>query len=194
MKEGSAPQVRLTLSPRLRTLWRHVTMGRNGGTHIQQTSYNVTVFKYVTEITTLLTWLRMRVAIFFSFLSDTSIHSVSLLIKTKRANADESGRARNAQTFCHIPVLTAYTVSTFQLFNSNFPYSFFFLFLVGWNWVSWYCGHYWPIVPAPDDRWWWLWRNWWNIDWQGKPKYSEKTCPMPLCSVATVFNSYNLPN
>jgi hypothetical protein len=19
--------------------------------------------------------------------------------------------------------------------------------------------------------------NWWNDDWQGKPKYSEKTCP-----------------
>jgi hypothetical protein len=36
---------------------------------------------------------------------------------------------------------------------------------------------YWPIVSAPDDRWWWLWRNWWNEDWQGKPKYSEKTCP-----------------
>jgi hypothetical protein len=28
---------------------------------------------------------------------------------------------------------------------------FFFLFLVGWDWVSWYCSHYWPIVPA---RWW----------------------------------------
>jgi hypothetical protein len=39
-----------------------------------------------------------------------------------------------------------------------------------------YCGHYWPSVPAPDDRWWWLWRNWWNEDWQGKPKYLEKTC------------------
>jgi hypothetical protein len=39
-----------------------------------------------------------------------------------------------------------------------------------------YCGHLWPIVPAPDDRWGWLWRNWWNDDWQGKPKYSEKTC------------------
>jgi hypothetical protein len=25
-----------------------------------------------------------------------------------------------------------------------------------------YCGHYWPIVPAPDDRWAWLWSNWWN--------------------------------
>jgi hypothetical protein len=23
----------------------------------------------------------------------------------------------------------------------------------------------------------WLWRDWWNEDWQGKPKYSEKTCP-----------------
>jgi hypothetical protein len=50
------------------------------------------------------------------------------------------------------------------------------LLLMGWDWVSWYCGHYWPVVPAPDDRWWWLRRNWWNIDWQGKPKYSEKTC------------------
>jgi hypothetical protein len=36
------------------------------------------------------------------------------------------------------------------------------LFLVGWDWVSWYCGHCWPIVPAPDDKWWWLWRKWWN--------------------------------
>jgi hypothetical protein len=28
--------------------------------------------------------------------------------------------------------------------GSNGPYV---LFLVGWDWVSWYCGHYWPIVP-----------------------------------------------
>jgi hypothetical protein len=27
---------------------------------------------------------------------------------------------------------------------------FFLLLLVGWDF--WYCGHYWPIVPAPDDR------------------------------------------
>jgi hypothetical protein len=40
-----------------------------------------------------------------------------------------------------------------------------------------YCGHYWPIVPAPDDTWLCVWRNWWNEDWQWKPKYSEKTCP-----------------
>jgi hypothetical protein len=45
-----------------------------------------------------------------------------------------------------------------------------------------YCGHFWPIVPAPDDRWGWLWSNWWNEDWQGKPKYSEKTCPSATLS------------
>jgi hypothetical protein len=25
--------------------------------------------------------------------------------------------------------------------------------------------------------WLWWWRIWWNEDWQGRPKYSEKTCP-----------------
>jgi hypothetical protein len=27
-----------------------------------------------------------------------------------------------------------------------------------------------------------LWSNWWNEDWQGKPKYSEKTCPSAILS------------
>jgi hypothetical protein len=25
-----------------------------------------------------------------------------------------------------------------------------------------------------------LWRAWWNVDWQGKPKFSEKTCPSAI--------------
>jgi hypothetical protein len=50
------------------------------------------------------------------------------------------------------------------------------------HWDFGYCGHYWPIVPASDDRRWWLWRNWWNEVWQGKPKYSEKTCPSATLS------------
>jgi hypothetical protein len=29
------------------------------------------------------------------------------------------------------------------------------------------------IVPAPDDRWWWLWSNWWHEDWQVKPVLGE---------------------
>jgi hypothetical protein len=30
--------------------------------------------------------------------------------------------------------------------------------------------------------WLWWWRIWWNEDWQGKPKYSEKTCPSATLS------------
>jgi hypothetical protein len=33
----------------------------------------------------------------------------------------------------------------------------------------------WSIVACPGWLWWW--RIWWNEDWQGKPKYSEKTRP-----------------
>jgi hypothetical protein len=57
---------------------------------------------------------------------------------------------------------------------------------VRWEFV--YCGHYWPSVPALDDRWWRLWRNWWNEDWQGKPKYSEKTCP------SAIFVHHKIPH
>jgi hypothetical protein len=38
------------------------------------------------------------------------------------------------------------------------------------------------LYQPPDDRWGWLWRNWWNEDWQGKPKYSGKTCPSATLS------------
>jgi hypothetical protein len=46
------------------------------------------------------------------------------------------------------------------------------LFGVEWNWVHYYSGHYWPVVPAPDDD--GVWRDRSN-DWKEKPKYSEKT-------------------
>jgi hypothetical protein len=39
----------------------------------------------------------------------------------------------------------------------------------------------WPIVPAPDDRW-WMWSSRWNEKWEGKPKYSEKNCPSSTLS------------
>jgi hypothetical protein len=40
----------------------------------------------------------------------------------------------------------------------------------------------WHIVPALDDRRWWVWGSRWNENWQGKPKYSEKTCPSATLS------------
>jgi hypothetical protein len=39
----------------------------------------------------------------------------------------------------------------------------------------------WSILPASDDRW-WLWSSQWNKNWQGKSKYSEKTCPSATLS------------
>jgi hypothetical protein len=45
----------------------------------------------------------------------------------------------------------------------------------------------WLVVPAPDDIWWWWWwlfSNRWNANWQGKLKYSEKTCPRAILSTA----------
>jgi hypothetical protein len=56
-------------------------------------------------------------------------------------------------------------------------------------WGYWHCGHSWPIVPASGDseddcreadgR---------NVDWQGKPKFSEKTCP------STTFVHHKIPH
>jgi hypothetical protein len=66
-----------------------------------------------------------------------------------------------------------YFICDLKCMITIYIYILFFFKLAGWDFG--FCGHYWPIVPAPDYRWWWLWRNWWNEDWQGKAKYSEKT-------------------
>jgi hypothetical protein len=36
----------------------------------------------------------------------------------------------------------------------------------------------------------WWWRNWWNDDWQGKPKYSEETCPS--ATLSTTNSTYSV--
>jgi hypothetical protein len=41
-------------------------------------------------------------------------------------------------------------------------------------------GHQLAYCTCPG--WLWGWRIWWNDDWQGKPKYSEKTCPIATSS------------
>jgi hypothetical protein len=37
-----------------------------------------------------------------------------------------------------------------------------------------------PTVPAPDNR--RVWSIRWNVNWQGKPKHSENTCPSATLS------------
>jgi hypothetical protein len=50
--------------------------------------------------------------------------------------------------------------------------------LGGWNWhceSTRHVGHWMAYCTCPGWLWWW--RILWNKNWQGKPKYSEKTCP-----------------
>jgi hypothetical protein len=79
-------------------------------------------------------------------------------------------------------VLSVYRRKHFTFYNDIFV-PFLSLFIASGVGLSpLYCGHFWPIIPAPDDWWGWLWSNWWNEDWQRKPKYSEKTCPSATLS------------
>jgi hypothetical protein len=62
------------------------------------------------------------------------------------------------------------------IFFSNYP--FFLIRIVGGGVQMGPLGTSateWPIVPAPSDN--VDGEFWWNEDWQGKPKYSGKTCP-----------------
>jgi hypothetical protein len=82
---------------------------------------------------------------------------------------------KNSIFFCNF----SFKIRWFYDSSSLSLYSFF---LWGGTESTRYCGHFWPIVKAPDDRWGWLLSNWWNEDWQGKPKYSEKTFPSATLS------------
>jgi hypothetical protein len=45
--------------------------------------------------------------------------------------------------------------------------------LISWGWMRIdTSATNWPIVPARDGTR-WVWKNLWNQNWQGKPKYSE---------------------
>jgi hypothetical protein len=71
--------------------------------------------------------------------------------------------------------------------NFTFYFStliFFFKFACGGGGVqagsTRHVGHWMAYCTCPGWLWWW--RNWWNEDWQGKPKYSEKTFPSATLS------------
>jgi hypothetical protein len=56
---------------------------------------------------------------------------------------------------------------------------FFVIRIVGGG-STWYVGHQLAYCTGPGWLWWW--RNCWNDDWRGKPKYSEKSCPSAALS------------
>jgi hypothetical protein len=51
-------------------------------------------------------------------------------------------------------------------------------------WSTRHVGHWMTYCTWPGWLWWW--RIWWNEDWQGKPKYSEKTCPSATLSTTNL--------
>jgi hypothetical protein len=60
---------------------------------------------------------------------------------------------------------------------------------VGWGCVP---DRKWPIVPVLSER---NWSICWNENWQGKPKYSEVTCPNPTLSTNPTWSDLSLyPN
>jgi hypothetical protein len=107
-----------------------------------------------------------------------------------RINTKENNRrtVKYCDLYSHRPEVIKGSVHSWEWAAGNF-HSYFvtfqetiFFIASGVGLSPLYRGHFWPIVPAPDDRWGWLWSNWWNKDWQGKPKYSEKTCPSTTLS------------
>jgi hypothetical protein len=92
----------------------------------------------------------------------------------------------NSKQILRFEVLMAVNINKVTILWNVMPCSLIGSFFSFSEWreteSTWYVGHCWPIVPAPDDRWWWLWSSWWNQDWQGKPKYSEKTYPSATLS------------
>jgi hypothetical protein len=60
-------------------------------------------------------------------------------------------------------------------------YLFFYYYLWGETESAWYCGNYWPIVQALDDRCWWLWSNCRMKTGRENRSTQRKPTPVPLC-------------
>jgi hypothetical protein len=82
-----------------------------------------------------------------------------------------------------VPLIKDYSLRSNSLMNSTNGANLWGLNSVSTTVVSWggvrlsplgTSATIWSIVPALDDTW-WVWSSRWNEDWQGKPKYSEKT-------------------
>jgi hypothetical protein len=58
---------------------------------------------------------------------------------------------------------------------------------IGWGEAqsTWFIGHYFAYCTTHGWWWWWWWWLVWSSrrnEWQGKPKYSDKTCPIAALS------------
>jgi hypothetical protein len=67
-----------------------------------------------------------------------------------------------------------------RAYRNTVVHLYLLTYIVSWGgvWLSPLCtsATNWPIVPAPDNRW-WVWSSRWNENLLGKPKHSVETCP-----------------
>jgi hypothetical protein len=96
-------------------------------------------------------------------------------IHGKYFSASACGRRGNGKTLF---ILNVFSVYLSCLNSKNILLEFFFLGFLGCLETE---STVWPIVLAPDDRW-WMWISRWNENWLQKQKYSEKTCPSAILS------------
>jgi hypothetical protein len=77
-------------------------------------------------------------------------------------------RARNVLSFCW-NTNCRLTCSRHTAYCPLLLLLFFCFFLWGWDLRHQVLRPLLAYCTAPDDRWGWLWSNWWNEDWQRKP-------------------------
>jgi hypothetical protein len=83
----------------------------------------------------------------------------------------------------HVIIIKIINIFKFQNLKNSLVVTMYF-FYSEWGGVQTgftrHVGHQLAYCTCPG----WLWRSriWWNGDWQGKPKYSEKPCPSDTSS------------
>jgi hypothetical protein len=117
--------------------------------------------------------------IFFSLLT-SSFHSVDTILRQLTTASWSLWRTHPQQVYADIACLTL------EVYNpQNYSWVFYFFLLVSCVGVRLSSlvtsATNWPILRALDDRS-RVWSSRWNENWQGKPKYWEKTCPSATLS------------
>jgi hypothetical protein len=74
-----------------------------------------------------------------------------------------------------------FSIGTLEVFWHTFK--FFFLICIVGGEIKVHSTLRAPMAYCASPGWLWWWRNRWN-DWQGKPKYSEKTCSSAAVSTS----------
>jgi hypothetical protein len=83
--------------------------------------------------------------------------------------------------YIHIFVTWAYSekVAKFRFISLNI-----YFFLISWGAVRLSplgtSAFNWPVVPSPNDRWWWVWSRRWNENWGGNRSTRPQPAPASL--------------